>query len=41
MQTLLFAQPVRARFLRVLVQQEVGGRPFAALAELDVLPAQP
>jgi hypothetical protein len=41
LQTAVFAQPVTARFLRVLVQKEVGGRPFSALAELDVLPAQP
>jgi beta-galactosidase len=37
LQTLRFAQPVTARFLRLVVKSEVEGQPFAALAELDVL----
>lgn len=35
--TLRFARPVQARFLRLVVAAEVNNRPFAALAELDIL----
>ena len=34
-----FPRTVTARFLRILVKAEVNGQPFAALAELDVMPA--
>ncbi|MCY2953656.1 MAG: discoidin domain-containing protein [Planctomycetota bacterium] len=35
--TVQFRQPVTARFLRVVVNSEVKGQPFAAMAELDVM----
>ena len=37
--TLRFSQPVVARFLRLVVNSEVREQPFAALAELEVIPA--
>ena len=37
--TVRFAQPVPARFLRLVVKLEVNGQPFAALAELEVISA--
>jgi hypothetical protein len=39
--TVRFAQPVTARFVRLVIKSEVGGQPFAALAELDLLPVPP
>jgi hypothetical protein len=35
--TVLFPQPVTARFLRLLVKSEVRDRRFASLAELDII----
>lgn len=35
--TLEFRSPVTARYLRLMVSEEVNGQPFAALAELEVL----
>ena len=35
--TVLFPQPVTARFLRLLVKSEVRDQPFASLAELDII----
>jgi hypothetical protein len=37
LQTLVFKQPVRARYLKVVALSEVNGNPFAGIAELDVL----
>jgi hypothetical protein len=37
LQTVLFKQPVKARYLKVVARSEVNGNPFAAIAELDVL----
>jgi hypothetical protein len=39
LQTVLFRRPVQTRYLKVLAKSEVGGQPFAAIAELDVLVA--
>jgi len=36
-QTVLFAQPVRARYIRVVALSEVRGNTFASAAELDVV----
>ena len=41
LQTLPFPQPVRARYLKVLVRSAVGHQPHAAIAELDVVPSGP
>jgi hypothetical protein len=41
LQTLLFPEPVQARHLQFLIKSEVNSHPFASLAELDVLPAEP
>jgi hypothetical protein len=38
LETVPFQRPVTARFLRVVVKAEVKGQPFAAMAELDVIP---
>jgi len=38
-QTVRFAQPVIARFLRLVVTETVNQQPFAALAELEIVPA--
>ncbi|MBM4047521.1 MAG: DUF4981 domain-containing protein, partial [Planctomycetes bacterium] len=38
-QTVLLPQPVPARYLRFVAKSEVAGRPFAAVAELDVIAA--
>ena len=35
----LFKRSLSARFLRVVIKSEVSGQPFAAIAELDILPA--
>ncbi len=40
-ETVRFNPTVNARFLRVLVKSEVSGQPFAALAELDIITANP
>ena len=37
-QTLRFKQPLTTRSLRLVIKSEVNGNPFAAIAELDVLP---
>ena len=37
LQTVKFSQPVKARYLKVVVRSEVNGNPFASIAELDVL----
>jgi hypothetical protein len=34
-----FKRSLSARFLRVVVKSEINGQPFAAIAELDILPA--
>jgi hypothetical protein len=39
LETLRFNEPVNARYLRVLVKQELNNQPLAAIAELDVIPA--
>ncbi len=36
-QTVEFAQPVRARFLRLVALSELNGRPFSSIAELQIL----
>jgi hypothetical protein len=36
--TIHFPKPVNARYLRVLVKAAVKNEPFAALAELEVVP---
>ena len=36
-QTRLFEQPVKGRYLKLLVKSEINNHPFASLAELDVL----
>jgi hypothetical protein len=41
LQTVRFNTVVQARYLRVVIKTEVSGQPFAAIAELDVIPAQP
>jgi beta-galactosidase len=41
LQTILFAQPVRARYLKLLIKSEVNYHPFASLAELEVLTSKP
>jgi hypothetical protein len=41
LETLPFGHSVRARFLRVVVKSEVNSQPFAAIAELDIIPAVP
>jgi hypothetical protein len=33
-----FPQPVRGRYLRLLIKSEVSGHPFASLAELELIP---
>ncbi|MBM4061032.1 MAG: hypothetical protein FJ265_08030 [Planctomycetes bacterium] len=38
--TVAFAHPARGRFVELLVTAEVGGRPFASLAELEPVLAQ-
>ncbi len=40
LQTVLFKQPLKARFLKVVARSEVNGNPFASIAELDILPAE-
>ena len=35
--TVRFKVPVKARYLKLVVQSEVQGQPFACIAELDVL----
>jgi len=37
LQTVLFEQPVEARYLKLLIKSEFNNNPFASLAELDVL----
>jgi hypothetical protein len=37
LQTVTFSQPVRARYLKLVVKSEVNRNAFAAVAELDVL----
>jgi hypothetical protein len=32
-----FKQPVKARYLKVVVRSEVNGNPYTSIAELDVL----
>ena len=39
LETVRFGKPSVGRFLRLIVKSEVNGQPFAALAELDILPA--
>ena len=39
LETVQFPQPIRARYVRLLVNSEVNGNSFAALAELDILPS--
>lgn len=38
-QVVRFAAPVRARYVRLVVTESANGQPFAALAELEILPA--
>jgi hypothetical protein len=37
LQTVRFAAPVQARYLKFVVRSEIRGRPYAAVAELDIL----
>lgn len=37
---LSFPQPVRGRYLRLLIKSEVNGHPFASLAELELIPGE-
>lgn len=37
--TIRFGEPVRGRFLRFVAVSEVGGNPWTAVAELDLIPA--
>jgi hypothetical protein len=37
LQTVHFKQPVKARYLKVVVRSEVNGNPYTSIAELDVL----
>ena len=37
LQTVRFQQPVKARYVKVVARSEVNGRPYASIAELDVL----
>jgi len=41
LETVPFSQIVSARFLRVVVKSEVNSQPFAAIAELDIIPGAP
>ena len=41
LETVRFGKPSVGRFLRLVVKSEVNGQPFAALAELDVVTADP
>jgi len=41
LETVRFGKPSVGRFLRLIVKSEVSGQPFAALAELDVITADP
>jgi len=34
-----FSEPITARYLRIVIQSSVNGEPFAAMAELDIIPA--
>jgi hypothetical protein len=36
-QTVRFEQPIKARYLKFVVRSEIHGRPYAAVAELDIL----
>ncbi len=40
LKTVLFAAPVRAKFIRLTAKSGFGGDPFTSLAELDVIPAK-
>ena len=33
-------KPLTARYLKFVVESEVNGRPFASIADLDILPAE-
>ncbi|MFO0928592.1 MAG: discoidin domain-containing protein [Gemmataceae bacterium] len=37
LQTIRFARPVTGRYLRLVVLSAAGGRPFASIAELDIV----
>ncbi|HAK94662.1 MAG TPA: metalloprotease, partial [Planctomycetes bacterium] len=39
-QRLAFETPRRARYLKFVARSEVNGNPFAAAAELDIVPAE-
>jgi hypothetical protein len=39
--SVVFKAPTTTRFLRLVVRAEANGQPFAALAELDVIPCEP
>jgi len=41
LQEVLFPQTTSARYLRLVIRSEVNNRPFAAVAELDIIPAVP
>jgi hypothetical protein len=41
LETVRFPTPITARYLRLVAKSEVNGNPFAAMAELDVLKADP
>ncbi|HTQ11095.1 MAG TPA: discoidin domain-containing protein [Fimbriimonadaceae bacterium] len=41
LQTVLFAKPVAARYVKVVALSEVRGNPFASIADLDVLLGRP
>ena len=38
-QRIALPRPIRARYLKMVVDREIHGNPFASLAELDVVPA--
>jgi len=37
LQTVRFGPPVKARYLKVVVRSEVNRKPYASIAELDIL----
>ncbi len=40
LETVLFHQPARVRFLRIVVKSAARGEAFASIAELDIIPAE-
>jgi hypothetical protein len=41
LQTISFQKPAKGRYLKFVINSEVKGNPFAAVAELDVIPSNP